>query len=50
MINDGRDALVNEQIAHTSFLPAVVLFLTVLAVNFLGDRFRSAFDVKDAAL
>ncbi len=50
MINDGRDALVNEQIAHTSFLPAAVLFLTVLSVNFLGDRFRSAFDVKDAAL
>jgi peptide/nickel transport system permease protein len=50
MINDGRDALVNEQILHTTMLPAVVLFLTVLSVNFLGDRFRSAFDVKDAAL
>ena len=50
MINDGRDALVNEQIVHTTMLPAVVLFLTVLAINFLGDRFRSAFDVKDAAL
>ena len=26
------------------------MFLTVLSVNFLGDRFRAAFDVKDAAL
>ena len=26
------------------------MFLTVLSVNFLGDRFRAASDVKDAAL
>lgn len=50
MINDGRNALVNEKIAHTTMLPAAWLFFTVLSVNFLGDRFRSAFDVKDAAL
>jgi peptide/nickel transport system permease protein len=50
MINDGRRALQQEDIAHTSMLPAVMMFLTVLAVNFLGDRFRAAFDVKDAAL
>ena len=50
MINGGRQALQREDIAHTSLLPAVMMFLTVLAVNFLGDRFRTAFDVKDAAL
>ena len=50
MINDGRRALQQEDIAHTSMLPALMMFLTVLAVNFLGDRFRAAFDVKDAAL
>ncbi|MGH9085980.1 MAG: ABC transporter permease [Acidimicrobiales bacterium] len=50
MINGGRRALQQENIAHTSMLPAVMMFLTVLAVNLLGDRFRAAFDVKDAAL
>jgi peptide/nickel transport system permease protein len=50
MINGGRKALQQDDIAHTSLIPAFVLFLTVLAVNFLGDRFRTAFDVRDAAL
>jgi peptide/nickel transport system permease protein len=50
MINGGRRALQQEDIAHTSMIPAGMMFLTVLAVNFLGDRFRAAFDVKDAAL
>jgi peptide/nickel transport system permease protein len=50
MINGGRRALQQEDIAHTSMIPATVMFLTVLAVNFLGDRFRAAFDVKDATL
>ncbi|MEX2292542.1 MAG: ABC transporter permease [Acidimicrobiales bacterium] len=50
MINGGRPALQRENIAHTAMLPAFVMFLTVLAVNFLGDRFRAAFDVRDAVL
>ena len=50
MINGGRPALQRENIAHTAMLPALVMFLTVLAVNFLGDRFRAAFDVREAAL
>jgi len=50
MINQGRSALQSDGIAHPSLLPATMLFLTVLAVNFLGERFRSAFDVKDSAL
>ena len=50
MINGGRNALQNDGIVHVSMLPALMMFLTVLAVNFLGDRFRAAFDVKDAAL
>jgi peptide/nickel transport system permease protein len=50
MINGGRRPLQQENIAHTAMIPAFVMFLTVLAVNFLGDRFRAAFDVKDAAL
>jgi len=50
MINGGRRALQQEDIAHTSMIPAGMMFVTVLAVNMLGDRFRAAFDVKDAAL
>ena len=50
MINGGRAALQNENVAHTAMIPAGMMFFTVLAVNFLGDRFRAAFDVKDAAL
>jgi peptide/nickel transport system permease protein len=50
MINSGRRPLQEDDIAHVAMIPAFVMFLTVLAVNFLGDRFRSAFDVKDTAL
>jgi peptide/nickel transport system permease protein len=50
MINDGREALQIDGVAHPALLPALVMFVTVLAVNFLGERFRSAFDVKDAAI
>lgn len=50
MINGGRGALQQQGIAHVALIPAGVMFVTVLAVNFLGDRFRAAFDVKDANL
>jgi len=50
MIDDARRGLQQENIAHPALLPAFWMFLTVLSVNFLGDRFRAVFDVKDAAL
>jgi peptide/nickel transport system permease protein len=50
MINGGRRALQQDDVAHTSLIPAVAMFLTVLSVNFLGDRFRAAFDVGEANL
>jgi peptide/nickel transport system permease protein len=50
MIDDARRGLQQQKIAHPALLPALWMFLTVLSVNFLGDRFRAAFDVKDAAL
>jgi peptide/nickel transport system permease protein len=50
MINGGRKPLQLESIAHTAMIPAFVMFLTVLSVNMLGDRFRAAFDVKESAL
>ena len=50
MINGGRRALQQQDIAHTSLIPAFVMFTTVLSVNFLGDRFRAAYDVREAVL
>jgi peptide/nickel transport system permease protein len=50
MINGGRNALQQEDILNTSLMPALMMFLTVLAVNYLGDRFRARFDVREAAL
>jgi peptide/nickel transport system permease protein len=33
-----------------AFAPIIVLFLTVLALNFAGDRLRGYFDVKELSL
>lgn len=41
---DLRDA------PHIVFAPAVVIFLTVLALNYLGDVLRARFDVREAKL
>lgn len=35
---------------HMVFLPGAVLFLTVLALNFIGDQLLKRFDVKEAGL
>lgn len=50
MINGGRRPLQQEDVAHVAMIPAFMMFLTVLSVNFLGDRFRAIFDVKESAL
>jgi peptide/nickel transport system permease protein len=48
MINDGRQAL--ETDPYISLIPCAVMFLTVLALNLAGDRFREYFDVKEGGL
>jgi peptide/nickel transport system permease protein len=48
MIAEGRQHL--STTTHLAFIPSVVMFLTVLAVNFVGDVLRSRFDVKESAL
>jgi peptide/nickel transport system permease protein len=35
---------------HITFLPALVLFLTVLSLNLIGDRLRRKFDLRGSAL
>ena len=32
---------------HVALIPAFVMFLTVLSLNFVGDRLRSRFDVRE---
>jgi peptide/nickel transport system permease protein len=39
-----------EKYPFMAFFPIMTLFLTVLALNFAGDRLRSYFDVKELSL
>ena len=48
MINEGRTYLAHA--AYMSLIPAGVLFVTVLAFNFVGDSLRSRFDPRRGAL
>lgn len=48
LFGSGRRVL--EEAPWISFIPIIVLFLTVLSLNFAGDRLRSHFDVREAAL
>lgn len=47
-IAEGRRFLRDEP--HVAAMPALAMFLTVLAVNFVGDQLRSRWDVKESAL
>ena len=48
MIAEGREHL--EETPHISFLPAGVMFLTVLSFNLVGDTLRSRIaDVRERA-
>ena len=48
MINDGRKKLTGEGIWHVSFIPIGCMFLTVLALNVIGDKLRQRIDPRDA--
>jgi peptide/nickel transport system permease protein len=48
MIAEGRQHL--STTTHLAFIPSLVMFLTVLAVNFVGDVLRSRFDIKESTL
>jgi peptide/nickel transport system permease protein len=48
MIADGREAL--DAAPHTALIPAGVMFLTVLSLNFLGDIVRNMVDPRRSAL
>ncbi|MBS9375182.1 ABC transporter permease [Rhodococcus sp. B50] len=42
MINDGKDALATSP--HLVFVPALVIFFTVFALNQVGDHLRTKYD------
>jgi peptide/nickel transport system permease protein len=50
IINDGRGDLTRGTTPHIVFVGAAMVFLTVLALNFLGDAIRARFDVREAAI
>jgi len=48
LIADGREAL--DVAPHTALIPAAVMFLTVLSLNFLGDMVRNLVDPRRSSL
>jgi peptide/nickel transport system permease protein len=48
IIAEGRGDL--RDAAHIVIIPTIVIFLTVLALNYLGDVVRARFDVRESAL
>ena len=48
MINKGRTNL--DVAAHISLIPAIVMFITVLALNFIGDKLQERFDTRSSVL
>ena len=49
MIYDGSGLRDLQNATHMAMFPVAVMFLTVLALNFAGDRIREYFDVKELA-
>ncbi len=48
IIAEGRISF--RETPHMVFLPALVLFLTVLSLNFVGDHLLKRFDIRESAL
>ena len=49
MIVDGAGLRDLQNATHVTMFPVAVMFLTVLSLNFAGDRIRQYFDVKELA-
>ena len=47
MINSGSSLSDLRLAPHVAFIPALVLFLTVLSFNFVGDKVRERLEVKE---
>lgn len=49
LISESRSIRDLQEIPHVSFSIILVMFVTVLALNFAGDRFREYTDVRETA-
>lgn len=50
IFESGSSARTLQEGPHAAFFPIGVVFLTVLALNYAGDRLREVFDAKELAL
>jgi peptide/nickel transport system permease protein len=48
MISEGKRHLATS--VHVALVPSITMFFTVLSLNYVGDRLRSRFDVKESNL
>jgi peptide/nickel transport system permease protein len=48
MIQNGRSQL--ERSPHMVLFPAIFMFLTIIALNFVGDQLRTLFDVRESGI
>ncbi len=48
IINEGRDLL--DEAPHISLIPCGVMFLTLLALNYVGDKLQAAWNVREIRL
>ena len=48
MINKGRTDL--DVAAHIALFPALAMFFTVLALNYVGDRMQERFEPRESVL
>lgn len=48
IISEGRISF--SETPHMVFLPALVLFLTVLSLNFVGDQLLKRYDIRETAI
>jgi peptide/nickel transport system permease protein len=50
MIAQGQSGVTLQVAPHVAFIPIIILFLTVLAFNFIGDKLRERLEVKQAGI
>ena len=50
MISEGSDPSVLEKAPHIVFVPGVMMFLTVLSLNRIGESLRALWDPREAKL
>jgi len=48
IINEGRDLL--DEAPHISLIPCAVMFVTLLSLNYVGDKLRQIWDVREIRL